>query len=929
MNKYEYEIKRDQIKKLADEREYKKALKIVDSIDWNLVRSVKMLNLVSRIYKYNRCYTECLGILKILEMKNPESRFTIYSLSEVYIKLGRILEALQYYNKFLAVAPNDSNACILLYNIYILQDVSIEERITLLEGYLQKEQNADEKWYYELAYLYYKIGMATQCVEVCDSLIVLFGTGKYVMKAMELKMMYVTLTPSQQAKYDLSRRKAKKKRNQKESMDIQVKQVDVGEYNTSNLQQEIAASLQELFHTEEVGVEGDQLQGESSNQVEQEVFIETGSMPDGLVEYEEINAMGREREEIPLERNVREMVIPILQDTVEIRKDDRLAIHEEEIYFQVKHQVVEEVEEELEEEVDNQLEDDQILEYAPKGLYPIEIKSEGKEEYIFTKEEVGIDVSEESLLEEVVEVAEEYQQQVDVNTQGQFLVKMETSEPYSQILSQELDGQIGLMLPNSEEIERQITGQLNLEEILMEWERIKEENAQKRKEEIDQHVIDCTSDMFSEFDAATKQEILMELNELTYEDDESNLAMTEEEENEITLDEVIDLGEEELQEFIEDKLELVDAIEDDFEEEEGYEEAEEIGYEEAEEIGYEEAEEIGYEEAEEIGYEEAEEIGYEEVEEEGNKEPEDLEQEVAEGNKELEDLEQEVEEDNKESEHLEEEVEENESTKQEEPDWSLESIEQMQGGRTFNRVQKVLFESFVKLPKCREQILDAIEGISPAANIGNVIITGDSQEKNAKLATRLVRELKEKNPNFSGKIGQVTAQQLNRRDVSDVLGKLQNGALIIANGEHLNNQSINTMIKYIDQCDHGIVIFLQGVKHDLEKLLKRRKDLQEVFQLRVDVEEVNNDSLAKYGVQYAYNLEYGIDELGLLALHTRISLIQTNAHQATMKDVENIIKEAIQHAEQNNFTHFMDVLLGKRFNKEDMILLKEHDFIRK
>ncbi len=247
----------------------------------------------------------------------------------------------------------------------------------------------------------------------------------------------------------------------------------------------------------------------------------------------------------------------------------------------------------------------------------------------------------------------------------------------------------------------------------------------------------------------------------------------------------------------------------------------------------------------------------------------------------------------------------------------------------FSREQKKLFDAFIKIPKCREQILETIDGITLAAYTGNVIVTGESADENFKLATKLICEVKASDSNFSGKVARITAQKLNHKDVGTVIQRLNNGALIIEHAGKLSTQTINTMITCMNQEEYGIVIFLQGVKHDVEKLLKRHKDILEYFNLRIDIDEGDNDSLVKHAIQYAYDREYALDEFGLLALHTRIAQVQTNSHQVTMKEVEQIMEGAIAHANRKTLPHFMDIILGKRYDKEDMILLQENDFIMK
>ena len=200
MDKYEYKVRADEIKDLIGKGEYAQAAEIADTIDWRKVKSVMMLCTISDLYKINRRYEEARDMLLLAYERRPGGRTICYSLCELSIKMEDIVQAVEFYKEFVQVAPYDSGRYILQYKIYEAQDVSLEERIEVLEELKKKDYR--EKWAYELAYLYHRIGLATRCVEECDELILWFGEGRYVIKAMELKMLHQPLTPAQQSKYD-------------------------------------------------------------------------------------------------------------------------------------------------------------------------------------------------------------------------------------------------------------------------------------------------------------------------------------------------------------------------------------------------------------------------------------------------------------------------------------------------------------------------------------------------------------------------------------------------------------------------------------------------------------------------------------------------------------------------------------------------------
>ncbi|MCR5735799.1 MAG: hypothetical protein K6G22_14425 [Lachnospiraceae bacterium] len=200
MDKYEYQICADRIKALIAERRFVEAMDIADTIDWRRVKSVSMLGTVSEIYKINKRYEESRDILLLAYERYPGSRTIVYALCELAVKMDDIVQAISFYKEFVKVAPGDTGSYILLYKIYTAQEVSLEERIEVLEEY--KKRDYREKWAYELAYLYHMTGQETKCVEECDELILWFGKGKYVTKAMELKKQHADLTPTQELKYN-------------------------------------------------------------------------------------------------------------------------------------------------------------------------------------------------------------------------------------------------------------------------------------------------------------------------------------------------------------------------------------------------------------------------------------------------------------------------------------------------------------------------------------------------------------------------------------------------------------------------------------------------------------------------------------------------------------------------------------------------------
>ena len=200
MDKYEYKVRADEIKSLIAEGEYAEAVKIADAIDWRRVKSVMMLCTISDLYKINRRYEDSRDILLLAYERHTGGRLIVYSLCELSIKLGEYVQALEYYKEFVQLAPKDSGRYILQYKLYEAQEVSLEERIEVLEEL--KKRDYREKWAYELAYLYHRVGLTSKCVEECDEMFLWFGEGRYVLKGLELKMLHTPLSEEQQVKYE-------------------------------------------------------------------------------------------------------------------------------------------------------------------------------------------------------------------------------------------------------------------------------------------------------------------------------------------------------------------------------------------------------------------------------------------------------------------------------------------------------------------------------------------------------------------------------------------------------------------------------------------------------------------------------------------------------------------------------------------------------
>ena len=846
MDKYEYKVRADEIKQLIANGEYAEAAEIADTIDWRRVKSVMMLCTVSDLYKINRRFEDARDLLLLAYEQRPGGRTICYSLCELSIKMEEFVQAVEFYKEFVQVAPKDPGRYVLQYKLYEAQDVSLEERIEVLEEL--KKRDYREKWAYELAYLYHRVGLATRCVEECDELILWFGAGKYVIKAMELKMLHQPLTEEQQEKYDhrfdepVTEEPAAEKPaveaveaaaepvenvgqetqvyqpvHTEEEPDIHVKTMDVGQYNTINLQAELAAGLREVLGEENKAVTDDPI---TNALVEPLMHGDTG---------------------------VINMEAPAQEENVEDVQPETIS--------------EEEVAEDTSEEAATADEADTVAEAETEEVEPtVDIPADAEDEDTEVEEVVEADNVPDITAEMVME-----QMRIEVVAPGvDPTLAVQPPRELANVLSQESDGQIRLVMPESENLEKQITGQMSIEDILAEWERMKKENEEKRKEDVRLHVLEQTGSMFTEFEAAKRDGLLEKL-----------------ESGEITLEDAVEESEELVEETVE-----AEVTEESVEEPEAEVEAE-LAEEAAEEDPIEEADEV--EELEEI----AEETETEELEEE--------------------------------SEDSEEAVEESEKEPEEETKDSQIEREPAKL-RTLTPEEKELYAPYIQSRNSRDQLIQAIDNITLASYTGNVMITGDEGMDLMGLAKSIVREIQMTDSNFSGKVAKISGGGLNKKDVEATINPLENGSLIIEKASEMDDNTVKELYKCLQRDNFGVIVFLVEVKRAMKKFLDRHTKLQELFTACIEVEALSNDALVTFGKNYAHGLEYAIDDLGMLALHTRIEELQTSDHAVTTLEVKEIVDAAIDHVNRKTVTHFFDILFAKRYDEEDMIVLSEKDF---
>ena len=972
MDKSEYKLRAEEIKDLISRGEYAQAAEIADTIDWRRVKSVMMLCTISDLYKINRRYEDARDMLLLAYERRPGGRTICYSLCELSIKMEEYVQAIEYYKEFVQVAPKDPGRYILQYKLYEAQDVSLEERIAVLEEL--KKRDYREKWAYELAYLYHRVGLAARCVEECDELILWFGEGKYVIKAMELKMLHQPLTPEQQEKYDhrfdapgtqqYSQNYAQDPGyGQNETYDPNQGYVQDGSYDPNQGYAQGGSYDPNQGYAQDGSYDPNQGYAQDGSYDPNQGYAQDGSYdsdPDNVQEgaydqviddtrvYEPVQPQQAPAQPAEDDFDIHVKTMDVGQyNTINLQEELAAGLrevlsedHAKETSDSITRSIVAPMIDPGDSDTES-LDYPEIADVSEDDLEPETEQMESSEVFFGETGEIG-DLSqvpqvetEEILPEEpvvarrtdVVPELSEVQKTPEVHeivkepeTQKVPEAPVEPPKELADVLAQESDGQISLVMPEAESIEKQITGQMNIEDILAEWERKKKENLEKREEEVRQHVLQQTGAMFTEFEQAVRDGLLEKLEKEKAADTADTVA-----EDTTDTDEV-----EELEEITEEPAteepveELTEAAPAEEAEQEPVEElpeedtVEELAEEPAYEPEAEEFEESAEPEAE--IYEQEEIVDEEQAEPEGAMDDESVEEPAAEA----------VESADEETAR-----EEIELTAEETPE-AGEAPEQPERPaverdkakvRALTREERELYAPFIQSRSAREQLVKAIDNISLAAYTGNVIITGEEGMDTLSLAKNMVREIQATDSNFSGKVAKISGHALNKKDTADTLSKLKNGALIICKASEMNDATANVLHKALQQESQGIVIILEDTKRDIDKFLEKHEKLRECFTARMDVEALSNNTLVAFGKQYAREMEYSIDELGELALHTRIEDMQTIDHVVTVVDVKQIVDEAIAHANKKTLKHFFDVLFAKRYDDEDMIILTEKDFV--
>ena len=877
MDKYEYRVKTEQMLDHLEKKEYQKAMDIAESIDWRRVKNASMLNTVSEIYEYNGEFKKGRDILFLAFDRAPGSRKIVYRLGTLALKIKDIREATDCYEEFVKLAPKDPNQYILKYKILRTQGAALSDQIAALEEF--KKAEYIEKWAYELAKLYDEAGMTAECLEECDDLILWFSEGKYVYLAMELKMKYKPLTPLQQEKYDSRPGAVKKQPEPVKQTESTLEEVDDENEYDEGSEEEVQESTVQRIDDAQV----------------QEIPPEPVPM--------------QEEFEIP-EEAAQADVVP-----EEVVPEATAAVEETPMYR----------EEEPEASVETPEEHTSAIKQVVTGATLEEALAQG------VAVASGINIEEEAMKEREDEILANGQMMID-----DILQKWEAKQKDHEeaIAKQKAKDEERLQKEREQARIRQEEERKEVERKAAEAEarrKAEEEAARKAAEEEARRKAEEEARRKAEEEAARKaeeeaaDEKESERNTQRIPDDIVRLMEEMESENEDSEDEIY---EEELEdgpgmdedfiEGIEDELDGLDMNGSSFEEGD------------FDEADFEE-EDLEGEDFDEADFEEEDLEG--EDFDEGDFEEEDFDEEEIEDEDDTEELEIE--------EPSEEEIQARiKKSKGGVPfdtgfvvtgryDLSATSEIGLKAGLT--EEQKKLFSYFVPVRGMSEQIVEVLDNDRRAqregtSKTGNLLVIGRKGSGKTVLAVDIVKAIQKQRNLKQGKVAIVTGESLNKKELTNIIQKLRGGAIIIEHAGKLNSRTVKELNYLMEKKTGELLFVLEDQRKPLERLMTANPEFKKKFSSKLELPVFINDELVTFGQTYAKENGYKLDEMGILALYSRIDVMQREDHAVSVAEVKEIMDEAIAHSQKANVKHLARRVFGKGTDDSDRIILKEEDF---
>ncbi len=938
MDKYEYRVKTEQMLDHLEKKEYQQAKEIADGIDWRRVKNASMLNTVSEIYEYNGEFKKGRDILFLAFDRAPGSRKIVYRLGTLALKIKDIREATDCYEEFVKLAPKDPNQYILKYKILRTQGASLTDQITALEEF--KKAEYIEKWAYELAKLYDEAGMTAECLEECDDLILWFSEGKYVYLAMELKMKYKPLTPLQQEKYDSRPGAVKKKPEPEKQPESTLEEVDdENEYNEGT--------------EETVDVQEEPVREPVTERVDES---EVQEIPPQEVPMQETVVQEEIPQEVPMQETVVQEEIP-QEEIVEEAEEE--VVEEEPVYTEP-----EEAAEEHGSTIKQVVTGATLEEALAQGMAVangITIEEEAMKE-----REDEILANGQMMIDDILQKWEEKQKDHEAAIEKQKAKdeeRLQKEREQARIRQEEERREVERKAAEAEarrKAEEEEAARKAAEEEARR--KAEEEARRKAEEEAARKAAEEEARRKAEEEAARKaaeeeaepisktqripDDIVRLMEEMGNEESEEELYEEDFEDGSET--------EEDFIEGIEEELSGIDMSGSSFEEADfGDEDFEEADFEE-EDFEDEDFEEADFEE-EDFEDEDFEEADFEE--EDFDADFADVDDEEEDFDDDFADVDDEETDFDDEDLEIEDDEEADEELEIEEP--SEEEIQarikKSKGGVPFDtgfvvtgrydlsatseiglkagltEEQKKLFSYFVPVRGMSEQIVEVLDNDRRAqregtSKTGNLLVIGRKGSGKTVLAVDIVKAIQKQRSLKQGKVAIVTGESLNKKELTNIIQKLRGGAIIIEHAGKLNARTVKELNYLMEKKTGELLFVLEDQRKPLERLMTANPEFKKKFSSKLELPVFINDELVTFGQTYAKENGYKLDEMGILALYSRIDVMQREDHAVSVAEVKEIMDEAISHSQKANVKHLARRVFGKGTDDSDRIILKEEDF---
>lgn len=887
MDKYEYNLKLDQIKALSAEEGYMSAAEIADSINWNKIKNVNTLVKIGEIYEKAERYQDARDILLMAYDRSPIGRMIIYRLAEVAIKMGDYDAATEYYDEFVEIAPHDDMKYVLRYAIKKGQGASFDELITILEEY--KDEEYTEEWAYELAYLYHKAGKADKCIDACDELILWFGDGPYVERALELKMLYQPLTKAQEEKYRRFKAEKEKPAKIKDEAevteigamemvkggeivhdDVTIPQITVNQekFNTVNLQQEIAKGMQQIMEAKgknEVADTMDTIKKIVEDipylklEKEQEEYVQQPEETEHIATDEEIDGS--------LKLNFKELLGEDADGQMSMVMSEKT---------QLEHQIT------------GQMSIQDVLEEWEKTRHAAEIA-------LKEAEQQKLESAKARALQEAGDIMERLNDVIPKLDAG-VTPKELLEEEYLKVPVDIIEQKAAVKEP--EEEQKPDMQELYADETVDEVQEPQEapedtiDEAQEPQEEPEEAIDEVKESQEAPEEAIDEVQESQEAPEDTAEEakepvgEPEDIIMAEESEK----DEILTQPTTMMPEITDDMLNVDDDTSDD----ETSQEKENV------------SEKRDFDHVTSF-----------------------IEQEIAKMTAKNPGLEKKL--DMAKTRKMPD-ISLPEDLDSEEDDSKLKETKHI---KELTSEQKAIFSYFIPVKGMEDQICKAYNAVldhfnrKENASTGNLIIQGEQGCGKTMLATSFIKVLQKDGEQLTGKMGKIDAAALNKKDVQQVVRKITGGCLIIERAGDID-RSIAAQLSFLMEHDiTGTLYILEDTSKGIKKALSMDEGFASKFTEKISVPIFTNDELVLFAKSYSAELGYKIDEMAILALHNRISNIERIDQATTLTEVKDIIDEAIDREAHSGLKKAISILTARRYTDDDRIVLKEDHFREK